>query len=327
MTPLEIEAIFEFDPHPLAAAAFSPAGVTRISPRTYALNVDHRPVPFKLLQQHETLDRPILTLIHGMGVTHASYLGLFPFLFPTHDLLLVDYNSFTHPASPWPAGGVSLKLMAHSIAEVMEFVNGFREPASGEGKARAFSLLSHSLGGGLALLLTLSQPALVDKTIFINPAVYPMDLPSKYSMVRIPLIGELLMLIMPAEAPVEGISRSCYSKPDKMPAHLRRLYTQNMTRVNRFRLMDTIRNLPANARDSQELARRIPEHAHPTLVLWGEGERLIDPTTGERLRKDWPHAKHVWFGHLAHSPQEESPEELGPVVAEFLKGQELGARS
>ena len=181
------------------------------------------------------------------------------------------------------------------------------------------ALAGSSLGGGLCLLLALMAPTRIERILLFNPAVYPQYLPWLYRIARVPVLGEVLMLTTPAEALVEGVARLGYTVPEKMPDELRRCYTRNLAHLrNRWQLMDVIRQLPGHPRDGLEQTARFKHVRQPVLLIWGQQERLLEITTPQRLRQDLPNVRVVTYEDLAHLPQDEAPQRLGPVVAEWL---------
>ena len=276
-------------------------------PVTYALALDSREIPFRWIRNEESAAaRPTLLLLHGMGITVGSFWPVASYLFQSHDLLLIDYNSFSAP-DRWPLGQVTLRHMAAGAWKIVQAL-----------ELESVSLLGSSLGGGLAILMALMAPHNVQSLILSNPAVYPQPLPLLYRLARVPIWGELMMALTPAERLVEGVSRLGYSSPERMPLELRAAYIRNMRPYKaRLLLMDVIRQLPTHAREVG-VSLRLNRVTAPTLVLWGMQEHLLPPDTGERLARELPHAQLHTFDDLAHLPHEEAPHRLGPMMHAFL---------
>jgi pimeloyl-ACP methyl ester carboxylesterase len=129
--------------------------------QTWTLPVDRRPVPFKLFRQGH--GRPLLILLHGMGLTIASFRGVSGYLFQSHDLALIDYSSLS--GSPeenaWPSGGVGIKVMTDAVWRVADALG-----------SPNFSLAGNSLGGGMCLIAALQRPGdpRLKKILLSNPA-------------------------------------------------------------------------------------------------------------------------------------------------------------
>src|SRR5262245_62135981 len=70
----------------------------------YAVKMDGFPVHFKFLRKPPAngQPRPVLMLYHGMGLTVATFRGVAPYLFATHDLILPDYSGLSQEEVPLP---------------------------------------------------------------------------------------------------------------------------------------------------------------------------------------------------------------------------------
>ena len=109
--------------------------------QTYFIQVQQRRIAFRLLRAAGApSQRPVLMLLHGMGLHIASFYGIAGYVLRTHDLLLVDYNSYAVPEG-WPAGGVSLREM---VADAMRVPAALQIPRLAVGGS--------SLGGGMSLM-------------------------------------------------------------------------------------------------------------------------------------------------------------------------------
>ena len=303
--PLPLEW-FEFTTKPRPAPAYQP-DAPGTAPATWMVQLDHRAVPFKYIRRDPLIPRPVLALLHGLGVTVATFHGISGYLFATHDLLLLDYNSFSVKTA-WPVGGVALRVLA---AGIWAMTDALRIPS--------VSLAGASLGGGLAMLATQQRPAAVARIALFNPAIYPQSLPFLYNVTRTPILGELLMAIVSPERMIDGAARVGYSAPEKMPSALRRIYEANMrSYANRLRFMDDIRHLPGSDREMRHHGPSLAALQQPILVVWGCQEHLLKINAARRLAGDLPHVRAVEFADLAHAPHEEAPHVIGPVVAEFL---------
>lgn len=272
-----------------------------------SVQVDGREVRFRFVRKDPQRNRSVLMLLHGMGITAASFVGIAPYLLASHDLLIVDYNSFASQAG-WPPGGLSLSQLAKACWCIPDTLAISR-----------ISILGSSLGGGLAMLMAGDRPEAVEKLILINAACYPQQLPLMYRLIRTPILGELIMLTTRPKRLVDGVAWLGYTDPEKMPFRIRKSYQRNMrSRKNRFKLMDVMRALPGHPWELKSQVARFCEMPQKTLVVWGSQEKLLPIDTATRLCKDMRYARMAEFPDLAHLPHEEAPERVGPAVAEFL---------
>jgi pimeloyl-ACP methyl ester carboxylesterase len=65
------------------------------------------------------------------------------------------------------------------------------------------------------------------------------------------------------------------------------------------------------------LRGRLAQVAVPTLVLWGEADRIGDPTYGRAYAAAIPHARFQLLAGAGHVPQIESPEQVRVAIWDF----------
>jgi pimeloyl-ACP methyl ester carboxylesterase len=293
----------------VAACAGEP--LEKAAQRVWRVLVDGQDIPFKYLRKPPDggAARPVLLMLHGMGLTIASFHGVAGYLLETHDLILPDYSGFSRQALPLP-GHASMQEFAALVWRVAD--------AAGVEK---LSLAGSSLGGGLCITAALLAPQRVERMVLSNPACFPQSLPKMYRLAKIPLVGELLMAITPAEKFIGGLEYIGYVDKNRFDPVLRAHYVSSLASARtRFRLMQIIRQLPANECDltSARHLQRLKELNIPVLITWGVQDKLLVPGAGRRLADALPSAEYWEHEDLAHMPHEEAPERLGPRWAAFL---------
>jgi pimeloyl-ACP methyl ester carboxylesterase len=311
---------FDFDDHPLLIdpeeSQIFPDIDNNGAHRVYAVEFDHRLIPFKFFRQSTSSGqrRPLLVLQHGMGLTIATFRGVGPYLFQTHDLALIDYSSLTCHKGPdgWPRGGVAIRALAESTWPIVDALG-----------AEKFSIGGNSLGGGIALITALHPQAKtrVQKILLSNPACYPQPLPTFYQLARIPLLGEFLFSITRPEKMIAGVEFISYVDKSRFDPDLKNRYIRHLShRQNRLRVMEMMRHLPNDERDLTSALHlpRLHQITQPVLLSWGEQDKLLVPASGPRLARDLPNCTFDSYPDLAHMPHEEAPERIGPRWAEFL---------
>ncbi len=58
----------------------------------------------------------------------------------------------------------------------------------------------------------------------------------------------------------------------------------------------------------------------PTLIIWGQEDRLASPRVGRKLLREIPQAKFVLVEKSGHMPMLEQPDVFNMTVITFLKG-------
>lgn len=299
----------EATPLPWEWFSFPPADSHGAGGEIGHVRVDGQDIVFRFLRDSGAgKPRPALVLLHGMGLTIATFRGISGHLFQTHDLILPDYSGFSGTGFNGPPSFKAFATIVWRIADAL-------------GMER-ISLAGNSLGGGLCITAALMEPRRVQCMLLSNPACFPQRLPSMYRLVRHPLIGELFMAITPAERFVAGVEHIGYADKSRFDPTLRQIYMESLgRRRNRLRLMELIRQLPADERDLAAAIHlgRLRELRMPVLISWGQQDPLLTQGAGERLAAGLPGGKLEVYPDLAHMPHEEAPERIGKRWAEFLR--------
>lgn len=286
--------------------------------RVWRLRVGRRTLLARILRRAAPAraQRQPLVLLHGMGLTVATFWGVAPYLLETHDLVMLDYSGLACAPAGMPArdagwsGPIDVRAL---VAGVFGAMNALKIPRA--------DFAGNSLGGGMCLVAALEQPPRVGRIVLANPACYPQTLPRMYRWVRIPLLGEILMTLTRPEKLIGGVEYIGYVDKTRFHASLRSRYVQNMSvRTNRLRLMQLIRSLPGHPRDAAVAIHvpRLGEIESPVMISWGQQDPLLVADAGERLARDLKHAAFINYPDLAHMPHEEAPERIGPAWADFL---------
>jgi pimeloyl-ACP methyl ester carboxylesterase len=67
-----------------------------------------------------------------------------------------------------------------------------------------------------------------------------------------------------------------------------------------------------------ELLGRVAPLARPTLVIWGDRDRVLPADHIEEARRSLPHAQSHVFVNTGHVPQIERPDECARLIQEFI---------
>ena len=72
------------------------------------------------------------------------------------------------------------------------------------------------------------------------------------------------------------------------------------------------------------LLGRLPSVTVPTLVVWGEADRMIPPEHGQAYAAAIPGAQFLLIREAGHLPQLETPDQLAQVVRDFSQARVAG---
>jgi pimeloyl-ACP methyl ester carboxylesterase len=182
-----------------------------------------------------------------------------------------------------PGNGWSAKLAAYSLRTYADFVAAFLDAL---GIAEA-DLLGHSMGGQVAIAAILANPHRFRRLVLVDSAG-----------LRRPLSGLL--------SPLRMVTDSSMRLTSLYPLYLRvglkaRAAHQGMKMLQ------------------QECIGSSLEHVtHPTLLIWGERDRVIPVSHGVAMAKQMPNARLEILPGCGHIPFHEKPQEFSKSVLTFL---------
>ncbi len=186
---------------------------------------------------------------------------------------------------------------------------------------RNLTVIGHSLGGGVALLLALRllaepRPRLA-RLALIAGAAYEQKFPPFVALAHRPRLASLLLRVLGARRVVRMVLRSIVHDPDTVTRGQVEGYADPMTTpaARRALIRSALRILPD---DLDVVVKRYPSIDVPTLLLWGREDRVVPLWVGERLAATLPHAHLAVLDECGHLPPEERPEESLEVLERFL---------
>ena len=252
---------------------------------------------------------PILCL-HGLGASTDSFREFREPLSQRNKLILLDFRGFG--ASPKPED------THYSIIEHAELAYQFII----EHDLRLLTLIGNSFGGAVSLLVALKlcaeSPRRLRKLILIDSAGYNLHLPLHLKLMRAPILGWLLLHILPPKVCALFVLKNSYYDDHKITQHQIDAYARPIAdRGGRHALLETAKQIIPDNID--ELIKKYPLITVPTLIIWGLQDKVIPLVIGEMLDAALPDSRLVTIDHSAHIPQEETPEAVVPLVLDFLR--------
>ncbi|MBT0663854.1 alpha/beta hydrolase [Geobacter pelophilus] len=250
-----------------------------------------------------------LLFIHGFAASSVTWDEIAPH-FP-HDryrLYLLDLKGSGRSDKPRD-NAYSPEDQALMVLDVIE---GFG--------LRNITLIGHSLGGGIALLAwhkakATGRSALISRLVLIDAAAYQQPFPRFFRWLRQPVLGWFLLTMIPLRLMVRYNLTHVYQQPAQVtPARITRY-------MDCFRGTGTIAALLATARQVDRLTAT-PYHGLvdvPTLIIWGQHDRVVRLGNGQRLHQEIQGSGLVILA-CGHNPHEEETAACAAAILEFLEG-------
>lgn len=261
------------------------------------------------LHVEERGEGPPLLLVHGFGANSYTWRHWVPDLARGHRVILVDLKGFG--AAPGPddhayAPGDHAELL-------LRLVRG-RD-------LRDLTVVGHSLGGGIALLLALrlldAEPERLRALVLVAAAAYRQAIPPWIRMARLPLLGPILLRLAPPRLLIRAVLRSIVHDPATITPTQVEAYAEPLeSAAGRRALLRTARQIVPP--DLEGTVARYAEIGVPTLILCGRQDPVVPLEVAERLAGTLPRARLHVLEACGHDPPEERPEESLAAVREFL---------
>jgi pimeloyl-ACP methyl ester carboxylesterase len=246
-----------------------------------------------------------LILIHG---SNASLLTWEPWVSRLSDAFrVVTIDMPGHGLTgAVPSGDYSEQAMTNIVARL----------ADGLGLTY-FAIGGNSMGGGVAARFAEEYPWRVSQLILVDAVGMPVrageHIPLAFRLARVPALDLSLLYVTPRFFVVEGLDDAIVRKAiiddrmiDSYWDFARMQGTREVT-LHRFR-----------APQDDFVARNAGRILVPTLILWGEEDRLVPVEAGRRYARAIRGSKLIIYPATGHLPQEEVPDKSAADVRDFL---------
>jgi pimeloyl-ACP methyl ester carboxylesterase len=272
--------------------ADSPATAAQRSERT----LDVRGVATHLFEAGPP-DSPALLYFHG---TFLGNLWL-----DAHRRLAERFHLYA-PDLP----GFGLTPRPDWMRDMSDYVLYLRDLLDALGLERPI-IVGHSLGGWMAAEVAVWYPERVSTLVLSNAAGI---------RVKGTPLGDLFAM-NPAEQLAACFDDLSAAAP-LMPAAVTVDYI-----LDQYRQRTTLASLAWNPHFDPKLERRLARVTCPTLVVWGETDRLIPPAYGDAYARLIPGARLVTLTGTGHMPMFERPAEWAAAITDFALGETATLRA
>jgi pimeloyl-ACP methyl ester carboxylesterase len=251
---------------------------------------------------------PVL-LLHGIGRSLEDWSQTVSPLAERYQVYAPDLIGFgltDKPDVPYSLAGLA-RFVRHYLAAV--------------GEARPVTLVGNSLGGAVAQQFAVMYPEQTKRLVLVNSAGFGREVTLALRLLSVPRLGERLMAPDPRNSArvVRSLFHdSTFVTPERLE-HAQVLAGQpgsarSFLSVARF--LGGWRGVHPAWRDT--LTRKLARQRTPTLIVWGEQDRVLPAHHLQAARRLYPHARTHLFPHTGHLPQIERAGEFNALVLDFL---------
>ena len=246
-------------------------------------------------------EAPVLLMLHGFGSSLQTWDAWADSLQKHYRVIRLDLPGFgLSGASP---------NNAYSEVDDVQFVGNFVTAMS----IPEFSLIGHSMGGKIAWNVAAAYPSKVKQLILIAPDGYadPEDIGAK--PYEIPRFMQVMKYSLPKFFVRKSLEPAFYDG--------KALTEDLLTRYHDFLRAPGVRQAiidRANQTINTDPVARLKNITAPTLLLWGDSDRMIPPENAARYANVLTTSTTVVLPKQGHLLQEERPQEGLAKVLAFL---------
>lgn len=265
-------------------------------------------------------------LVHGLGGSATNWLDVMAGLAPHGPLVAPDLPGFGRTRPPRPAA-TRLTGNAHFLRALLAHLGWDRAQVHGS-----------SMGGAISVLLADLEPSRIDRLVLVSPALpasrrdavrIDRDTVMRFGPFLVPSLGQRVLgrtyERMTPQQVHDDTTRYVMADPARVSDALTAVGLENVRygREQDWRLPGfswAAASLVRAVIGRRQLEGAVARIDAPTLVLWGDQDRLIRRPVIEsirRLRPDWPVQELAGVGH---APMMETPDDYLRSVAAWMAG-------
>lgn len=184
-----------------------------------------------------------------------------------------------------------------------------------------FILGGNSMGGWVAWRYALAQPARVDALLLIDASGMPLRKGEKrppmnvgFRVLEYPVGRWLATRVTPRMLVEQSLRGSVEKQAIVDDAMVDRYWELLRFPGNREATL-----MRARMNREPAMAARVGEIRAPTLILFGDRDRLINPTAAKTFNERIAGSEVVLLPGIGHLPMEEAPDATAKAIADFLK--------
>jgi pimeloyl-ACP methyl ester carboxylesterase len=251
--------------------------------------------------------------VHGLGGSAHNWTDFAAVLRHRLDVEAIDLPGHGR-SGPAPRGDYRLGVHAQAVIDYLEHSD--RGPVH---------LVGNSMGGAVSIMVASRRPDLVRTLTLISPAVpdnrpriYPLKNDPRMALMALPVVGEFVMKQFnrryAVEARVAGTIALCFADKSRYPKQRREeaIAEARAREEMPWAEQSMLRSMRGLARSNFFAARAawraMRSITAPTLVLWGDTDRLVAPDLAPYVAAAVPDARLLVMSDIGHTAMMEDPQ-------------------
>jgi pimeloyl-ACP methyl ester carboxylesterase len=253
---------------------------------------------------------PPVLFIHGLGGSWPNWLEQLPVFAREHRVIAVDLPGFGH--SPMPRETISISGYARTVDALLDELG-----------VDAAAVVGNSMGGFVAAELAIGFPRRVERLVLVSAAgISTYD--NKAATRALPGLRRAEHIVAAYAGWVAAHSDAVARRPGLRNATLG-FVASHPSRLPAALAAEQIRGagkpgflqgLAANL--DYDFRERLAEIVCPTLIVWGDNDRVITVRDADRFAELIGGSRKVVFEDTGHVPMLERPAAFNALLDEFL---------
>jgi pimeloyl-ACP methyl ester carboxylesterase len=253
---------------------------------------------------------PAIVFVHGLSGSWPNWLEQLPSFARDHRVIAMDLPGFGH--SPMPDERITISAYARILDSLLETLG-----------VSAATVVGNSMGGFVSTELAIAFPQRVERLVLISAAGI-----STYRHRDVERIEPYLRRLAPILAAYTGFTAAqsdwvsrrrglrnltlgmIARHPGRLPAPLA---AEQLRGAGKPGFMQALR-----ANIDYPVRERLPEIACPTLIVWGEDDKVIPVADASVFEELIPNSRKVIFKDTGHVAMLERPAAFNRLLADFM---------
>ena len=257
-----------------------------------------------------------VVLLHGIAHSSDAWAGVIPALARRHEVVAIDLPGCGR--SDKPDTDYSIGAQAAAVRYALDSLG-----------LDLVTVVGHSLGGGIAMMLAYQYPDRVGRLGLVSSAGFGRDLHPLFRAATIPVLPRYAMRVLFHPGVRRGrnlagqlLSRAAgdpfFVKPSAYRKEFESLLEGLEDPAAQRAFTATLRSAGHLGGQAISALDRIGSARFPVLIVWGSGDRVFPVDHAHRAAKEVPDARLVILDDCGHFPQIEATREFTKVLLDWL---------
>lgn len=252
-----------------------------------------------------------LVFVHGLSGSWPNWLEQLPVFAAEHRVITFDLPGFGH--SPMPPHEISISGYARLVDRLLGLLG-----------VDAAAVVGNSMGGFIGAELAIAHPQRVERLVLVSAAGLS-TYNHRGSVTALPAMRRIERSLMAAgawtAAKSDTVARRArlrdatlgvvVHRPSKLDSALAAEQLRGAGKPGFIQGFEAVLHY--------DIRERLPQIACPTLIVWGEQDRLISVRDADVFAELIPNSRKVVFGDTGHMAMLERPEAFNALLEEFLE--------